>query len=194
MASLAELQAIADRNARRYGLAPNLVRAVILKESGWKPDAVGDGGKSFGLMQLHAGGARATWESLPSNQGKRFDYMDPEVNTRVGCWFLGVHIPFLLGKYKKPDTVENRLIAYNAGIGRVISGQVPASTREYVAFIERQGIRVRPSGGDFFSRPKVAAENEHAPKGGWASIVWPLAKVVAAPIALYTLVRSIRGG
>lgn len=32
---------------------PKIVRAIIKCESGYNPNAVGDGGKSFGLVQIH---------------------------------------------------------------------------------------------------------------------------------------------
>jgi hypothetical protein len=42
--------------AHEYGVDPNLALATATVESGLNPTAVGDGGTSFGLFQLHRGG------------------------------------------------------------------------------------------------------------------------------------------
>jgi hypothetical protein len=38
--------------AAKWGLSPDLVRAVAAKESWWRMTTVGDGGDSFGLLQV----------------------------------------------------------------------------------------------------------------------------------------------
>jgi cell wall-associated NlpC family hydrolase len=45
------------RAAHQSGVDPNLAVAIALEESGGNPRAVGDQGTSFGLYQLHQGGA-----------------------------------------------------------------------------------------------------------------------------------------
>ena len=52
--------------AQRYNLDPNALRAIAFNESGLNPFAVGDNGTSFGLFQLHVGGA------LPSGRGAQW--------------------------------------------------------------------------------------------------------------------------
>lgn len=42
-----------DASAKRYGVQPLLMKRVIECESSNNPDAVGDGGTSFGLAQIH---------------------------------------------------------------------------------------------------------------------------------------------
>src|SRR5215472_10111421 len=42
--------------ARDTGVDPALALAIAQKESGLNPNAIGDGGTSFGLFQLHIGG------------------------------------------------------------------------------------------------------------------------------------------
>lgn len=41
-----------DDIAVRSGVDPNIVKAIIMEESGGNPNAVGDGGESIGLMQI----------------------------------------------------------------------------------------------------------------------------------------------
>ncbi|MGE0136102.1 MAG: transglycosylase SLT domain-containing protein [Dehalococcoidia bacterium] len=69
--------AIVDRHADANGVPRNVVRAIVLAESGMNPGAVGDGGWSPGLLQLYRNGGQGdgyTHEQL----------LDPETNMRVG--------------------------------------------------------------------------------------------------------------
>jgi membrane-bound lytic murein transglycosylase MltF len=38
--------------AHKHGIAEDVVRAVAVQESWWRMSAVGDGGDSFGIMQM----------------------------------------------------------------------------------------------------------------------------------------------
>lgn len=61
------------------------------------------------------------------------DLFDPKVNEAIADWYLNKRIPQMLKHYKRADTVENRLIAYNAGIKYVVKGlSLPAETRNYI--------------------------------------------------------------
>lgn len=42
-----------DRLGQKYNVPPLFLKAVMLIESGGRPDAIGDGGHSVGLFQLH---------------------------------------------------------------------------------------------------------------------------------------------
>jgi hypothetical protein len=42
--------------AKSYGIPPAVALSIASQESGLNPDAVGDGGTSFGIYQLHEGG------------------------------------------------------------------------------------------------------------------------------------------
>ncbi len=50
----------------------------------------------------------------------------------VANWYLNEKIPFYLKHYGLKDTIENRLWAYNAGIGKVKRGVMPKETKEYI--------------------------------------------------------------
>ncbi|ACZ19563.1 Lytic transglycosylase catalytic [Thermanaerovibrio acidaminovorans DSM 6589] len=102
----------------RYGVDPDLARAVMYHESGGRPDAVSSAG-AIGLMQLMPGTARALG----------VDPRDPVRNLEGGVKYLAQ----MLARYG--GDVEKALAAYNAGAGRVDShGGVPPipETQRYV--------------------------------------------------------------
>ena len=125
----AEADAIVAAAATRGGLEPNLLRAVMERESGFRPCAVSPKG-AMGLMQLMPGTA--------SDLGVR-DVFDPVENAGSGARFLAG----LLSRYG--GDLELALGAYNAGPARVdAAGGVPEipETRAYVrAILGRLGIR-----------------------------------------------------
>jgi len=60
------------------------------------------------------------------------DMYSPANAWHVADWYLHTRIPQLLKHYKKELTLENVLIAYNAGISRVGSEKIPNETKEYI--------------------------------------------------------------
>ena len=65
-----------NRLGQKYNVPPLFLKAVMLSESGGRPDAVGDSGHSVGLFQLHDQGYGAGMGDL------RFD---PEANADRGA-------------------------------------------------------------------------------------------------------------
>jgi soluble lytic murein transglycosylase-like protein len=113
------LSPLIEDAAGREGLSPNLLRAVIRKESAGYPCAVSSKG-AMGLMQLMPGTA--------ANFGVA-DPLNPEDNIGAGARFLGQ----LLERYA--GNLSLALAAYNAGPGKVDAyGGVPpyAETKNYV--------------------------------------------------------------
>jgi soluble lytic murein transglycosylase-like protein len=129
-----------ERVAREHGLAPELIKAVALVESGFDTHAVSPKGAQ-GLMQLMPATARQYGVS---------DAFDPLQNLRAGT----IHLRKLLDEFDGDLTLA--LAAYNAGSGAVRRhGGVPAyrETQEYVRKVRsnlRQGRR----------RPVAAAAQE----------------------------------
>ena len=103
---------IVVKEAKRSGLDPNFVYAVIRAESNFDPDAKSKAG-ALGLMQL----TPATFEWLQKREEAspvlpEDDLYKPEINIRYGCRFLAL----LLEAYPVRRTA---LCAYNAGMGTV---------------------------------------------------------------------------
>jgi soluble lytic murein transglycosylase-like protein len=82
-----EVAALADRYARRFGVDPLTVMAVVHVESRFDPNAVSPKG-AIGLMQLQAETAR----SLASDLGLQWTgdelLYDPDVNVLLGTFYL----------------------------------------------------------------------------------------------------------
>ena len=114
-----DLRELAAAAARRHGLDPELVMAVVSVESSFRPQAVSPKGAQ-GLMQLMPGTARSLGVADP---------LDPAQNLDGGARHLGQLLDLYGG-----DLVR-ALAAYNAGQGAVQRhGGVPPyrETRSYV--------------------------------------------------------------
>jgi hypothetical protein len=61
----------------------------------------------------------------------------PKTAIKIGVWYVNTRIPQMLRYYGIADTVNNRLWAYNAGIGRVVKGIMPEESRLYIAKYNR---------------------------------------------------------
>jgi soluble lytic murein transglycosylase-like protein len=114
-----DVRLLAAETARRHGLDPELVLAVVAVESGFRPEAISPKGAQ-GLMQLMPGTAAALGVA---------DALDPEQNLDGGARYLGSLLTLYGGDLQKA------LAAYNAGEGAVSRhGGIPPyrETRAYV--------------------------------------------------------------
>jgi soluble lytic murein transglycosylase-like protein len=125
LARASQYDAIIEAAAHSAGVEPNLLRAVIVVESGFNSRAVSKRG-AVGLMQLMPATAARFGVS---------NRYDPRQNVRGGALYLG----FLINRFDK--NVRLALAAFNAGEDAVVrsAGQIPpfSETLEYVPKVMR---------------------------------------------------------
>jgi soluble lytic murein transglycosylase len=125
-------EAIIRQASVENDLDPAFVAGVIYTESRFRPDAKSHR-EAYGLMQLLPKSARF----IQRKSGIEGDYRDPEVNIRLGTWFLG----YLKDRFNGDERLM--LAAYNSGEGNVdawvseegfdIAKDIPyKETRQYV--------------------------------------------------------------
>ena len=101
--------------SRRYGVPPELIKAVIWRESRFHPDKTGQHGER-GLMQITEGAA-ADWARVEKVETfVPTDLFDPKVNIEAGSWYLKKALDHWAAK---DDPVPFALAEYNAGRTRV---------------------------------------------------------------------------
>ena len=115
------------------------IAIIILIESSGNPGAVN--GQAKGLMQITPVVLKEYNKFNPD--GHAFNTMDYEllnasINKRIGTWYLNHRIPQMLRAKKKPVTVKNILIAWNAGIKYVGKDNLPLETRNYLTKYARE--------------------------------------------------------
>ncbi len=121
--------------ARRYGVEPALVKAVVWRESRFNPARRGRAGE-IGLMQLRtdaAGEWAAAEHVIGFTEGALFD---PGTNTLAGAWYLEK----LLKRYARTDDpLPYALADYNAGRSNVLKWKQGLADTNILAFIDRIG-------------------------------------------------------
>ncbi len=103
-----EYSATIREASEENGLEPAFVAGVIYTESRFRPD-VKSHRNAYGLMQLLPQSAHY----IQRKSGIEGDFRDPEVNIRLGTWFLG----YLQDRYDGDERLM--LAAYNSGEGNV---------------------------------------------------------------------------
>ncbi|MBI3878171.1 MAG: lytic transglycosylase domain-containing protein [Verrucomicrobia bacterium] len=120
-------------SARRYGVDPALVKAVVWRESKFDPHARGRAGE-IGLMQIMPSVAS---EWAEAERVTLYSLYDPETNIRCGAWQLAR----LLKRYRNTDNpVPYALAAYNAGPGNAQKWMQGAAVTSGAVFIEQIGF------------------------------------------------------
>jgi soluble lytic murein transglycosylase len=126
--------------ARRYGVEPALVKAVVWRESRFNPAVRGRAGE-IGLMQLMEVAAQE-WADTERVPGFEHEHcFHPGTNTLAGTWYLAK----LLRRYRQTDNpVPYALADYNAGRGNVIKwnkGAAATNSSEFVRQIDFPSTR-----------------------------------------------------
>lgn len=98
-----DLQFFIAQECERVSIAPEVVFAMIQKESSFRADAVGDNGQSFGLLQI-----QPRWHAERMDRLGVDDLLDPYQNIKVGIDYLAE----LVNRY---EDIDMALMAYNAG-------------------------------------------------------------------------------
>ncbi|MDB6018356.1 MAG: mltE [Pedosphaera sp.] len=122
--------------ARRYGIEPALVKAVVWRETLFNPNRRGKVGE-IGLMQIRdaTAGEWAHAERLPNFAPENL--YDPATNTLAGSWYLQK----LLKRYAATDNpLPYALADYNAGRSNVLKWQHGPAATNSLAFITQIGF------------------------------------------------------
>ena len=122
--------------ARRYGVDPLLVRAVVWRESRFNPNVRGKAGE-IGLMQIQETAA-TEWANAEHIRNFQHEHcFNPDTNTLASTFYLGK----LLKRYAKTDNpVPYALAEYNAGRGNLLKWNNGAAATNSAAFIAQIGF------------------------------------------------------
>jgi soluble lytic murein transglycosylase-like protein len=123
-----------EAEAKRNGLDPALVRAVVAVESAYEPAAVSSKG-AIGLMQVIPATAERYGLAATPRRSVEQQLMDPAVNVRIGTRYLSDLIE------RFGQDLRLALAAYNAGEGAVerYDRSIPPfpETQQYVGLVEQ---------------------------------------------------------
>lgn len=110
-----------------YDIDPALVMAVIKKESNFKPDTLGDSGRSYGLMQV-----QPRWHQARADALNCSNLTNPYHNVTVG-------IDILAELFDTGNSLEWVLMAYNGGPSyankKVANGEVSDYARTVIGYM-----------------------------------------------------------
>lgn len=98
-----ELQEHIFAVCEKYDINPALIISMIARESSFKANAMGDGGESYGLMQI-----KKKWHIARMEKLGVVDLLDPYQNVTVG-------IDYLAELLRYGDSLEWALMCYNGG-------------------------------------------------------------------------------
>jgi soluble lytic murein transglycosylase len=128
--------AVIRKAARRYGVEPALIKAVVWRESRFHPRVRGRA-EEFGLMQLQEEAARE-WAEAEGIAGFEHQHcFDPGTNTLAGTWYLRK----LLKRYAQTDNpLPFALADYNAGRGNVLKWAKGEAATNSARFVDQIGF------------------------------------------------------
>ena len=118
-----------------YSYADSInINLTIIKtiESSGDPNAFNRSSGARGLYQITPIVLKE-YNSINKTQYTINDLFDSDINTMIAKWYLTKRIPQMLRYFKKPITINNVLISYNAGINYVVKElPLPSETRQYI--------------------------------------------------------------
>ena len=78
------ISVVIAENASKYGVSEKTIRAVINCESGFDEDAVGDHGKSFGLVQIHLPAHPSITKEMANDREFAVEFLAKNLSTGNG--------------------------------------------------------------------------------------------------------------
>ena len=105
------------------GIDPDIVIAVIKKESNFDSSIIGDNGRSYGLMQV-----QPRWHQERMNELGCTDLLNPYDNVTVG-------IDILADLYMSGNSTEWVLMAYNGGVSYANNNTLNGVVSDYVYIV-----------------------------------------------------------
>jgi soluble lytic murein transglycosylase len=122
--------------ARRYGVDPALVKAVVWRESRFNPNVRGSRGE-IGLMQIVPDAAAKDWADAEKIKLPPEHLLNPVTNTLAGTWYLAK----LLKRYNQTDNpLPYALADYNAGRNNVLKWKHGAAETNSAAFLAQMSF------------------------------------------------------
>jgi len=122
----AQLRREVRRVAAQVGVPPGIAEALVERESEFNPLAVNPDDPSYGIMQLQE--RYLSWFAARFNSGRQIDPFDPVTSIHVGLRYLAA-LHAVCGDW------WDALASYNCGLSRVMNGDIPRSTYQYVRWI-----------------------------------------------------------
>lgn len=118
-----------------YGISFEFVMAMIMQESSFRPEALGDGGKSKGLMQIQERWHKATMDEVGVT-----DLYDPIGNVEVG-------VAILQGYFEEHEDVYHVLMKYNGGASYANRMMNAGKVSDYAKEITERTVEYERSNG-----------------------------------------------
>ncbi len=128
-----DLAAHIKKLSEKHNVPLNVIQAIINKESGWNPNAVGQNSSSsdLGLMQLNSRYLDSYVEKYWNHDGIKFDPKNPFHNAELGVAYL----QDLHKMVKDNKWWEKTIMAYNIGPTAVNKGLNLEAGKKYLASI-----------------------------------------------------------
>jgi soluble lytic murein transglycosylase len=117
--------------AARYGVDPSLVKAIVWRESRFRPNVRGRAGE-LGLMQIRDVAAQEWADAEHVEPFVHEHCLDPRTNTLAGTFYLAK----LLKRYRSTDdAVPYALADYNAGRANALKWMHGEAITNHSAFV-----------------------------------------------------------
>lgn len=128
-------QPVAVRQVEQPTVKVDMQRIVNIESSN-DPKAENARSGARGLTQI----MKSTWEEVVDKMGEDWSWdeaFDGDKNLAVGSYYMNIEIPGLLKHYGIEDTIENRLAAYNWGVGNLKNMGIEKAPQETTRYIEK---------------------------------------------------------